>query len=303
MYEPYGFNEGLSYNSLRNAIDDEIRINRATDNKQDVDIDSVRKTSFSNVSYDNNLESLVFKNVSGETIGILAMTSIFPSKLIKSAKYDKEAKKILIVFDNDDVVEVAAGDLMDVLEAGNGLKIQDGVKYAVKIADDSEAFLTVDENGIRNVGIQDAINVERDRAIAAETLERNARIDYDRQLLTLIENETSNRIAADDAEKARAISEEKRIDKKLDEEIDRATKTETQLNSAISNEGTARNAADIRLENMITAEANARKSAITTVNGYINDRYNKARVDELIASLQSQINSLQRRVAELERRD
>lgn len=303
MYEPYGFKEGLSYNSLRNAIDDEIRINRATDNKQDVDIDSVRKTSFSNVSYDNNLESLVFKNVSGETIGILAMTSIFPSKLIKSAKYDKEAKKILIVFDNDDVVEVAAGDLMDVLEAGNGLKIQDGVKYAVKIADDSEAFLTVDENGIRNVGIQDAINVERDRAIAAETLERNARIDYDRQLLTLIENETSNRISADDAEKARAISEEKRIEKKLDEEIDRATKTETQLNSAISNEGTARNAADIRLENMITAEANARKSAITTVNGYINDRYSKARVDELIASLQSQINSLQNRVAELERRD
>ena len=65
IYEPYGFNEGECYNSLRNAIDDEIRINRATDNKQDKDIDSVRKTSFSNVSYDNNLDSLVFKNVSG----------------------------------------------------------------------------------------------------------------------------------------------------------------------------------------------------------------------------------------------
>ena len=303
IYEPYGFNEGEYYNSLRNAIDDEIRINRATDNKQDKDIDSVRKTSFSNVSYDNNLESLVFKNVSGETIGILAMASIFPSKLIKSAKYDKTAKKIFITFDNDDVVEIAAEDLMDTLEAGDGLKIQDGIKYAVKVADDSETFLQVGENGIKNVGIQDAINVERDRAISAETVERNERIDYDRQLLNLIETETANRISADDAEKARAISEEKRIDKKLDEEIDRATKTETQLNSAISNEGTARNAADLRLENMINGEIESRKNAIVLVNRSIDSMYNKSSVNSMISSLQEQINSLKARIAALESKD
>lgn len=245
MYEPYGYNEGEAYYSIRNTIDDEIKINRKIDKKQ-------TDESFTDVSYDSDLETVLFKNTNGDIVGQLPMTDIMASSLVKEAKYDADTQKIIIEFDNGDVVSVDLNDIINIQEAGDGLVLDDN-KFAILLDPDSEEFLQVSENGIKNVGIQDAIDAERDRAISAETKETNERIaDVDeeetrakgeesvlRQLITLEEN--------------RAKGEEQRIDDTLGTAFTTSS-TETvtakydYLNQKIEDETTARQDADVALK-------------------------------------------------------
>ena len=245
MYEPYGYNEGEAYYSIRNTIDDEIKINRKIDKKQ-------TDESFTDVSYDSDLETVLFKNTNGDIVGQLPMTDIMASSLVKEAKYDADTQKIIIEFDNGDVVSVDLNDIINIQEAGDGLVLDDN-KFAILLDPESEEFLQVSENGIKNVGIQDAIDAERDRAISAETKETNERIaDVDeeetrakgeesvlRQLITLEEN--------------RAKGEEQRIDNTLGTAFTTSS-TETvtakcdYLNQKIEDETTARQDADVALK-------------------------------------------------------
>lgn len=50
-----------------------------------------------------------------------------------------------------------ATDIIDVYKNGNGLELTDDHTFSVKKADDSEGFLTVDEDGVKISGVADAI--------------------------------------------------------------------------------------------------------------------------------------------------
>jgi len=198
------------------------------------------------------------------------MTDIFPSKLVKSAEYDKDTQHLVITFDNDDKIDIDLNDLINNLEAGDGL-ILDNAKFAVLIAPDSEkfvsgtgeSFLTVSSAGVKISHIQEAIDVEKARALEAERVEREARISQDNVLLGLINSEVS-----------RARGEESRIETKLDNEI--------------ADRNTHNNEHD--------ASIAALQAAITNLQATISAQ------QVTIGSLQSSINNLDRRVTALENR-
>ena len=98
------------------------------------------------------------------------MADIIPSDLIADAYYNTESKNLVITFVNGKTVNIPLDDLIDVVEAGDGIKNVDG-KFYINLAKNCEGFLTVDENGLKLSGVQDAIDAERDRAISAETKE------------------------------------------------------------------------------------------------------------------------------------
>lgn len=68
-------------------------------------------------------------------------------------------KAIKIVFANkaEDTIYVNVSDLIDVYYGGNGINIENNT-VSIKIDGDSEAFLTVGENGIKLDGVQQAID-------------------------------------------------------------------------------------------------------------------------------------------------
>lgn len=68
------------------------------------------------------------------------------------------------------VVDIDLTKVLDVYTQGNGITVSDNV-ISVKKADDSEAFLVVDANGIAIKGVQTAIDNAKDAAIAAAKTE------------------------------------------------------------------------------------------------------------------------------------
>ena len=58
---------------------------------------------------------------------------------------------------------VVLSDIIEPYTAGNGLELS-GNEFAVKVDAESEAFLTVDENGLKLAGVQDAIDAAKGEA-------------------------------------------------------------------------------------------------------------------------------------------
>lgn len=61
-----------------------------------------------------------------------------------------------------------ATDIVDVYTAGNGLELN-GHQFSVKKATDSEAFLVVDENGVKLSGVQGAIDTAKSEVLGKST--------------------------------------------------------------------------------------------------------------------------------------
>ena len=296
MYEPYGYQEEDDYVSKKSILYNEVIKNRENDKKEFHDIDDLynrhNTEAINSAYYDNDLESVIFKNVKGDAICSLKMTDIFPSTLIKSAEYDKDTQHLIITFDNDDTIDIDLNDLINNLEAGNGLILEDG-KFAVLIAPDSEKFvegtgepfMTVDASGVKINHIQDAIDVEKARAISAETAEREARISQDNVLLGLINAETN-----------RARGEESRIETtlnaKISGETSRAKSEESRIETKLDNEIADRNTHNNQHDSAIAAL----QASVTNLQATISAQ------QATISSLQTAYTNLERRVQALENR-
>ena len=73
---------------------------------------------------------------------------------------DKALKLVINTKDasaTDDAIYINVKDLVDVYTAGDGISISDGNVVSVKIASDSESFLSIDTNGVAVKGVQNAI--------------------------------------------------------------------------------------------------------------------------------------------------
>lgn len=317
MYEPYGYRESDGYLSLRNHIDNEIIYNRRTDQEQDNDIDTLSgdiatiketlgtitdgsqdyaslderittnadniddifETGFFGASYnpDSSIEAIQFFNKNGDVVISVPLKDIIGSNLIQEAYYDKEAKQIVIRFDNGDIVRVDCKDLIDITEYGIGLELvesgdpeSDGKILAVKKDETSERVivgadgeeadvLTISDDGVKVANIQKAIDVETERAKAAEAQEKAERTATDETLLGLI-----------NAEKAERVNEVARLDARIDaEREDRETQAADlntrmgALENNLQGEVLARQAKDNEITTLIMSTKSELTNSIT----------------------------------------
>ena len=221
IYEPYGFGETYKYESIPTRIDNELAESQTNDSKQ-----------FASVSYNEGAKALIFKNVNNVEQGRVYLKDIIGLEtLIERAYYDENTKELVIVFNEEksDVVRIPLDKIIDVTEAGNGL-IQEGGKFNVLIDADSEPYLTVSQNGVKLSGVNDAITLERNRAVAKET----------------------------------------ELDEKIEKEEKRAIQVETDLNNGLGAEIRNRESADNALSNRINTEISDRTAADTQLQNNIN---------------------------------
>ena len=233
---------------------------RITENRND--IENIYSTAFFNASYNTNTESLDFKNNDGDVTISVPMTDIIAHDLIKSAIYDKESQQIIITFDNGDIVYVDCADLIDIDEYGIGLELVDDRILAVKKDETSEQVivdsagtladvLTISTDGVKIANIQTAIDVEKERAMAAEAEEAATRKSADDSLQGQINSEVATR-----------TSEVARLDGRIDQETNDRQTQDTALNTKLGNEQTAREARDTYLEDLIIQKASDSSAAV-----------------------------------------
>ena len=77
---------------------------------------------------------------------------------------------------DSNITYVAVGELVDIYHAGNGLSLTDN-KFAVKIDESSETFLTVGANGVKLAGVQAAIDTAKQAAIDAAAADAKSKAD------------------------------------------------------------------------------------------------------------------------------
>jgi len=268
MYEPYGYQDDANYISKKDQIERELQQNRINDCKE-----------FASVEYDATLKAFVFKNVKNQVRGYAYMADIIPSDLIADVYYDTEAKNLIITFVNGKVVNIPLNDLIDVVEAGNGLKFEDG-KFHINLSEDCERFLTVDENGLKLSGVQDAINVERDRAISAETEEYDRATQAEESLASAIRQEVTDRSTNDNLIRQTigndfTTNPTETVTYKFNLLSEKVQKEIDDRGTAVSQEAQLRELGDGNLSNLIIQETTARASDI---NNLENTKANKADV-------------------------
>ena len=233
MYEPWGYRDENNYQGMGIILEN--------------DLDSF----FAEVAYNKDDNMIHFSNKDGEEKATIDVSEFVKSDTIVERAWYEDGK-IYIKFTNGDVITIDVEELIDQNEFADGLQVNEGV-VSVLIDGESEDFLTVGENGVKLAGVQDAIDAEKDRAIAAEEV-----------LDAKIVSETE-----------RAQAEEARIEAKLDQEIAdreadvdaeeaRATSAETELQAAIEAEGQRAQDAETALDDKIEAET-ARATAAEQV--------------------------------------
>ena len=144
--------------------------------------------------------------------------------LLESATYNANTHILTLTFNTDagkSAIDVDLGTLVDTYTAGDGLYFSDEGhhNFAIKIATDSEKFLTVDANGLKISGIEAAISTavgnaktELEGQISAETTRATEAETALDGRLDIIEGDGEGSIkAAVAAEQTRATTEEGKL--------------------------------------------------------------------------------------------
>ena len=305
MYEPWGYREENDYQSGENQFEKELNelFASASYNKDDkkihffnndgldlsgssIDTNEFASGVIESATYDKETKILTIVFSNGDIVEINLADLIDENEFadglqvndgIVSIKLDGESEAYLTV-------------------SPSGLKLS-GVDAAIEAektrAEEAETALqaAIEAEGQRAQEAEEALDAKIDEEIARATSAETA-------LDTKITQEIVDREADVDAEEARAKAAEEALDAKLDQEIQdrkddvdaeeaRATAAEAAekaraeaaeaaanrridtLNDALDAEKTLREAADVRLENMITAETNRATSAETALDNKI----------------------------------
>ena len=123
------------------------------------------------LKHENGMISLT--GIDGEVIAEFSDADFVKDSVLEDVNYNAETKEIEFTWKTVDgetkTDAVSVADFVQVYTAGNGLEMSDN-EFAVKVDSESEAFLTVDTNGIKLAGIQSAIDTAagaaKDEAIA-----------------------------------------------------------------------------------------------------------------------------------------
>ena len=284
MYEPYGYEDNSNYISKKDQIERELQQNRINDCKE-----------FASVEYDTTLKAFVFKNVKNQVRGYAYMADIIPSDLIADAYYNTESKNLVITFVNGKTVNIPLDDLIDVVEAGDGIKNVYG-KFYINLAENCERFLTVDENGLKLSGVQDAIDAERGRATSAETEEHGRATQAEDSLASAIRQEATDRSNNDNLIRQTigndfTTNPTETVSHKFDELSEKVQKEIDDRGTAVSKEAQIRELDDGKLSSLISQEAAIRTSEVTELRNNITSE--KTRAEKKESELQQSIERLE----------
>lgn len=111
------------------------------------------------LKHENGMISLT--GINGEVIAEFSDADFVKDSVLEDVEYDSESKEIVFTWKTidgetkSDAVSVA--DFVQTYVAGNGLELT-GNEFAIKVNSESESFLSVDANGLKVAGIQEAIN-------------------------------------------------------------------------------------------------------------------------------------------------
>jgi hypothetical protein len=297
MYEPWGYREENNYQSDENQFDNELNelFASASYNKDDKKIHFFNNDGLdlSGSSIDTNefasgvIESATYDKETKILTIVFSNGDIVEINLADLIDENEFADGLQV---NDGIVSIKLDGESEayIIVSPSGLKLS-GIDAAIEAektrAEEAETALqaAIEAEGQRAQEAEEALDAkiedEITRATSAET-----------GLDTKITQEIVDREADVDAEEARAKAAEETLDAKLDQEIqdrkddvdaeeDRATAAEAAekaraeaaeaaanrridtLNDALDAEKGIREAADIRLENLITAEKNRAEAA------------------------------------------
>lgn len=305
MYEPWGYREENDYQSGENQFEKELNelFASASYNKDDKKIHFFNNDGLdlSGSSIDTNefasgvIESATYDKETKILTIVFSNGDIVEVNLADLIDENEFADGLQV---NDGIVSIKLdGESEAYLTVSpSGLKLS-GVDAAIEAektrAEEAETALqaAIEAEGQRAQEAEEALDTKIEDEIARATSAETA-------LDTKITQEIVDREADVDAEEARAKAAEETLDAKLDQEIqdrkddvdaeeDRATAAEAAekaraeaaeaaanrridtLNDALDAEKGIREAADIRLENMITAETNRATSAETALDAKI----------------------------------
>ena len=212
MYEPWGYQEENNYQGGETILDNDL------------------ESFFAGTSYNKDDNKIYFTNKDGETKASLDVSEFVKSdSIIDHTEYKDGILKIY--FTNGDVISIDLSELLDENEFKDGLVVDD---HVIKVLIDStgEPYLSVSEDGVKISGVDAAIQVETDRAKAAEEA-LDAKIDDEIARATSAETALDEKI---EAETTRATEAEATLQSAIDDEVARATSAETALQEAIDQE-------------------------------------------------------------------
>lgn len=120
------------------------------------------------LSYDSDAKSIKLTGKDGADLGSVDATPFIKDGMLNNVEYNADTNTLTFTWNTEAGVAEDTVILSDIIEpytAGHGLKL-DGNEFAVKVAEGNEAFLTVDENGVKLSGVQDAIDAAKGTAIS-----------------------------------------------------------------------------------------------------------------------------------------
>ena len=156
--------------------------------------------------------------------------------------------------------------------------------------------MTVDENGLKLSGVQDAIDAERDRAISAETEEYDRATQAEDSLASAIRQEATDRSNNDNLIRQTigndfTTNQTETVSYKFDELSEKVQKEIDDRGTAVSQEAQIRELDDRNLSSLISQEAAIRTSEVTELRNNITSE--KTRAEKKESELQQSIKGLE----------
>ena len=156
--------------------------------------------------------------------------------------------------------------------------------------------MTVDENGLKLSGVQDAIDAERDRAISAETKEYGRAKQAEDSLASAIRQEATDRSNNDNLIRQTigndfTTNQTETVSYKFDELSEKVQKEIDDRGTAVSQEAQIRELDDRNLSSLISQEAAIRTSEVTELRNNITSE--KTRAEKKESELQQSIEGLE----------
>lgn len=110
---------------------------------------------------------LHFKGKDDTDVATLDMSQFVVDGMVDDVIYDKDSHSLVITFNTDagkQDITVDLSDLIDVYTSGDGINVAEDGKISLKISEDSQSFITVDENGLKLSNV-DGSNIELGKTI------------------------------------------------------------------------------------------------------------------------------------------
>ena len=118
------------------------------------------------MSYDEETKAIKLYGKDNTELGSVDATPFIKDGMLDNVEYNPDNNTLTFTWNTESgskTDEVILSDIIEAYTAGAGLELA-GNEFAVKIATDSEAFLTADTNGIKVSGIQNAIDTAKSEA-------------------------------------------------------------------------------------------------------------------------------------------